>query len=109
LLLAQSRADFARLGAARHYVPVPTRLTLCGLTPPSSPMVTHAFRNPVAAGEKVTVIVQLALAAMLVPQVFVSEKSHWLIPVTLIPIKFNCVLPVLVSVTPCGGLFVPTA
>lgn len=41
----------------------------------------------------------LALPAMLVPQVLVSEKSPGFGPVILIPVKFNCVLPVFVTVT----------
>ena len=37
--------------------------------------VTAPVRNPVAVGVKVTLIVHDALAARLVPQVLVSEKS----------------------------------
>ena len=71
-------------------------------------MLTAAFRVPVAVGLNVTVIVQLALAAMLGPQVLVSEKSPGFVPVMLMPKKYICVLPVFVSVTLCGPLLVPT-
>jgi hypothetical protein len=64
---------------------VPVNFTFCGLPPPSSLMLSAAFREPVAVGLNVTVIVQLALAAMLVPQVSFSEKSPAFVPVTLIP------------------------
>src|SRR5260221_83812 len=80
----------------------------CGLPPPSSLMLTPAFRVPVALGLNVTVIVQLALAAMLVPQVLVSKKSALFRPVRLIPVKFNCVVPTFVRVTFWGALVVPT-
>ena len=90
------------------YVPVPDRLTCCGLPPPSSVNLTTAFRVPVAVGLKVTVIVQFAWAAMLEPQVLVSEKSPLLAPLRMIFLKFSCALPMLVSVTLWGGLLVPT-
>jgi hypothetical protein len=88
------------------YVPVPFRLTVCGLPPPSSLILIFAILVPVAVGVNVTEIVQLALAAMLVPQVLVSEKSALFAPLMAIPI--NWVLPVFVSVTFCGALAVPT-
>ena len=88
---------------------MPVRATFCGLPPPSSLRLTAAFRVPVAVGLKVTEIVQLAPAAILVPQVLVSEKSWKSVPVIVIPVNFNCVLPVFVTVTFCAGLVVPTA
>ena len=71
-------------------------------------MLTYASRVPVAVGLNVTLIMQLALAAMLVPQVLAWEKSPAFTPVMLIPVKFNCVPPTLVSVTFWGTLVVPT-
>jgi hypothetical protein len=52
-------------------VPVPVRATLCGLPAASSVTVMPALRLPAAVGEKVTEIVQLALAASVVGHVFV--------------------------------------
>ena len=62
-------------------------------------MLNDAFRVPVAVGLNLTVIAQLALAAMLVPQLFVCEKSLAFVPVIVMPVKFSCVLPMFVSVT----------
>jgi len=61
--------------SARSYVPVPVRLTFCGLPPPSSLIETAAVRFPVAEGVKVTATKQLAPPATLVPQVLVWAKS----------------------------------
>ena len=52
-------------------VPVPVRETVCGLPEALSAMETAALRLPVAVGLKVTLIVQLAPAATLAPQVLV--------------------------------------
>ena len=57
------------VGERFAFVPIPLRLTFCGLPPPSSLMLTLADRVPRAVGLNFTVIVQLAPAAMLVPQV----------------------------------------
>jgi len=55
----------------REAVPVPERLTVCGLPLELSVMLTEAVRLPLAEGVKVTLIVQLALAATELPQVLV--------------------------------------
>ncbi len=52
-------------------IPVPVKVTLCGLPLALSLMLTAAVRVPVAAGVNVTLMVQLPLAATLDPQVFV--------------------------------------
>jgi hypothetical protein len=52
-------------------VPVPVRLTVCGLPVALSVRVTAALRDPLAVGLKVTLIVQLAPAATLDPQLLV--------------------------------------
>ena len=52
-------------------VPVPERLTVCGLPLALSVMITEAVRLPLAAGLKVTLIVQLAPAATELPHVLV--------------------------------------
>lgn len=73
-------------------------------------METAADRAPVALGLKMTVMVQLALAATLAPQVFVCEKSPLFVPVMVMPdpLKDNVAFPVLVSVTLWDALLVPT-
>ena len=56
---------------ARVAVPVPERLTVCGLPLALSVMLTEAVRLPLAAGVKVTLMVQLVPAATLAPQLLV--------------------------------------
>ena len=55
----------------KEVVPVPERLTVCGLPLALSEMLTEAVRLPLAAGVNFTLIVQLALAATELPQVLV--------------------------------------
>ena len=62
--------------------PVPVRLAVRGLPVALSVMVTVALRVPAAVGLKVTLMVQLAPTARLVPQVLVEAKSPLLVPVT---------------------------
>ena len=52
----------------RAAVPVPERLTVCGLPLALSVMLTEAVRLPLAEGVNVTLIVQLAPAASELPQ-----------------------------------------
>ena len=52
-------------------VPVPERLTVCGLPLALSVMLTEAVRLPLAAGVKVTLMVQLLPAATELPHVLV--------------------------------------
>jgi hypothetical protein len=60
-----------------------------------SVMVTAPLLVPVAVGLKVTLRVQLALAARLVPQVLVWEKS----PLTVTLVILSVTLPVFLRVT----------
>jgi hypothetical protein len=96
------------LSADSAYVPVPDKLTVCGLPPPESLRLSTALRVPVVVGANVTLTVQLAPGPICEPQMFVSEKSFQLLPVILAPLKLIAVLLVLVTVTVCGVLFVPT-
>lgn len=50
-------------------MPLPERVTVCGLPVASSAIESVALRVPAAVGVKVTLIVQLALAARVDPQV----------------------------------------
>jgi hypothetical protein len=65
-------------------------------------------RVPVALGVNVTLIVQDAPAATDVPQLFVCAKSPVLVPVMAILVTLNAALPVLLNVTACAALVVPT-
>ena len=75
--------------------PVPVRLTVwvVGLT--LSVIVKVPVRDPAAVGVNVTLMVQLALAATLEPQVLVWEKS----PLAVALEMTRVALPVLLSVT----------
>ena len=69
--LAKARLEGERLALAEVLEPVPERLRVCGLPVALSATLRVALRVPVAAGLKVTLIVQLAPAATLDPQVLV--------------------------------------
>ena len=55
--------------------PVPVRLTFCGLPAAVSYTYSVPLRVPVVVGVKITLIVQEELAARLLPQLLVWEKS----------------------------------
>jgi hypothetical protein len=75
--------------------PVPVRLTVWVTGLALSVMVTTPLLIPVAVGLKVTLRVQLALAARLEPQVLVWEKS----PLAVMLVMLRTALPVFLSVT----------
>jgi hypothetical protein len=75
--------------------PVPVRLTVCVAGLALSVMVTTPVLVPAAVGLKVTLRVQLALAARLEPQVLVWEKS----PLAVMPVMLRVAFPVLLRVT----------
>ena len=79
-------------------MPVPERLTVCGLPTALSTTVSEAERLPLADGVKVMLIVHLAPAASEVLQVLVCAKSLILVPVKAMPVILKGTLPVLVSV-----------
>lgn len=91
--------------------PVPVREILCGLPDALSVTDNEAFLAPVAVGLKVMLMVQLAAAATLAPQVFVCEKSPLFVPAKVIPepLKVSVALPVFVKVTLWAELLVPTS
>ena len=88
-----------RLTAGVPDVPVPVRPTVCGLLPALSVTETEAARVSVAVGLNVTLIVQLAPAATLDPQVLVSEKSALLVPVIEMLVTLKLAVPAFVRVT----------
>src|SRR2546426_5115488 len=99
--------------AAAGATPVPARDTDCGLSAASSVMVTVAARAPGAAGVKLTLIVQLAPGATEptpVGQVLpaAKAKSAACASVMVMLVRLSGVPPLLVSVTFCAALVVPT-
>ena len=79
--------------------PVPVSPAVCGLFEALSVTVSEAVRLPVAVGVKVTLIVQLAPAARLLPQLLVWPKSPLLAPVTAMLVIPSAVAWGLLSVT----------
>jgi len=71
-------------------LPVPLRLTVCGLFSALSVNISVPVAAPIDAGEKVTPTTQLAPAAILVPQVLLAIAKP---VVAAIPEKFKEVLP----------------
>jgi hypothetical protein len=74
-------------------------------------MLTVAVRAPLAAGVKVTLIVQVALAASvlgLMGQVSVSPKSLAFAPLTAMLLNMSAAVPLLVSMIARVALVVPT-
>jgi hypothetical protein len=81
-------------------VPVPYKLADCGLPPPLSATESEAVRTPVAAGVKVTLTVQLELAATEEPQVLaLMLKSDAFVPPIEMLVIVTAVLPRLLTVT----------
>lgn len=87
-------------------LPVPLRLTFCGLPEALSVKVSAPEAVPVAVGVNVTPTLQLAPAARLVPQVLPAIAKGPVIPTLEI---VSGVLWRLVSVTLTGALVLPTA
>jgi hypothetical protein len=71
-------------------------------------IVTAATRLPAAVGLNVTLIVQLLPAATLAPHVLLSAKSPAFVPVTPMLVIARLLPPVLLSVTVCAALVLPT-
>jgi len=83
--------------------PLPPRFTTCGLLAALSVMVNDPVLLPATVGVKVTLMVQLAPAARLEPQVLSCAK----LPVATILEMVSAAVPVLVNVTACAALVVP--
>jgi hypothetical protein len=79
-------------------VPVPERLTVCGLPLALSVMLTEAVRLPLAVGLKVTLMAQLLPAATELPHVLVWAKSPALVPVNTRLVMLKVALPELLRV-----------
>ena len=89
-------------------VPVPERLRVCGLPGALSAIDNAAERAPAAVGANVTLTVQLAPAIKEPAQLSFSLKSVGLLPIRLRLLMYKVALPVLVTVTFCALLVVPT-
>src|SRR5436305_512601 len=85
-------------------LPVPLRATLCGLPLAESVMVIAPVRVPDCVGVKLTEILQLAPALTLAGQLLVCAKS----PLAATPLIVSVEPPLLVRVTLCAALVVPT-
>ena len=85
-------------------VPVPERDTLCGLPDAESVTVIAPLRVPLCDGVKVTLMVQLEPAVKVAGQLLVWAKSP---PATML-LMVSDAPPLLVSVTACAALVVPT-
>jgi hypothetical protein len=77
-------------------LPVPLKVTVCGLLLALSVIVNAPLTVPVAEGVNVTLIVQLPPAAMLAPQLLDWAK---LLGETVMPEKLRVALPESVTVT----------
>jgi hypothetical protein len=87
--------------------PVPDSGTVCGLFEALSVIVMLPVRNPGCVGVNVTLIMQFAPTASVLPQGFVlvaGAKS----PLTAMLLMFSVALPVFVIVTLLALLFTPT-
>ena len=89
-------------------VPVPERVTVCGLPLALSATLSVAERVPLAEGVKVTLVVQLPPAATELPQVLVWAKLLALVPESAMLVMLNAALPPLVSVIVFAVLVEPT-
>jgi hypothetical protein len=87
-------------------LPVPERLTVCGLVNEASVNVSVPEIEPVVVGENVTPTVHLAPAAMLVPQVLLATAKLALAAMLL---NVSATFSLLVRVTLLAELVLPTA
>ena len=79
-----------------------------GLLSTLAVMITEALLEPVVVGVNVAVMVQLAPAARLLPQVLASLKSCGSVPPNKILLMVKVAVPVFVMVTVWGALVTPT-
>jgi hypothetical protein len=88
--------------------PWPVNRIFCTLLGALSMKTTAALREPVFVGVKVTKMTQLACAARDEPQLLVCLKSLGSSPPIAMDVKFSGISPVLVRVTDCAVLVIPT-
>jgi len=88
-------------------VPVPVRLTVCGLPAALSLTARVALLVPAAVGVNLTLMVQLEPAASVAPHVVVRVKSPLFPPVMVMLLMESVAVPVSRKVTVCAELVVP--
>lgn len=103
-----------RVSATRHgvtgtklkpaEVPVPDKATDCGLPDALSVTERVPLRGPVTVGVKVTLMLQFAPAASVLPQLFVWAKS----PLAAMVAIDKGPVPLFVRMTVCAALVLPT-
>src|SRR6516225_1916386 len=96
-------------GLSSTTVPVPVKLTCCGLPGALSVIDNIAVRDPGCVGLKVMLIVQLAPGATELPHVLVWAKSPGSAPVNPTLVILSVTVPGLFSVTDCAALLVPAS
>jgi len=92
------------VGAA---VPVPVSVAVCGEPAALSATLIVAVNVVAEAGVNVTEMVQFALAASVVPQLLVWEKSLGFAPAIEMPVIVNAAFPGFDSVIVCAAVVVP--
>jgi len=102
--LANVRLSVDSLTAGPVSTALPVRLIFCGLSAALSVMLIVPVKRPGIVGVKVTLMVQLAPAARLLPQLLVWKKFK----LATMLVMVNAALPLFVSVTGSGRLVVPT-
>jgi hypothetical protein len=92
-------------------IPVPLRLTICGLFKALSVIVRLAALVPLAVGVKVTLTAQVALGITVAPvqvSALLAKSLAFAPPIVAVEmVKFA--VPLLVTVTPWPALAVPTS
>jgi hypothetical protein len=106
--LPKDRDAGETLATGANAVPVPVRETVWGLPAALLVIERDALRVAATVGVKVTLMVQLAPAATLAPQVLVCAKSPGLAPVIVMPLMDSVELPVFDRVTFWAALVVFT-
>src|SRR3989454_2839205 len=102
--LANVRLSVDSLTAGPVSTALPVRLIFCGLSAALSVMLIVPVKRPGIVGVKVTLMVQLAPAARLLPQLLVWKKFK----LATMPAMVRVALPLFISVTAIGRLLVPT-
>ena len=88
---------------------MPVSAMVCGDPAALSVMVTEAVSGPAAVGAKWPWMVQLAVEARLEPQLFAKTNEDASAPVTAMLVMVSAEELVLVRVTLCEALLVPTS
>ena len=84
--------------------PVPVSAIVCGLLEALSVKLTEPTALPAVVGVKVTLMAQLAPAAMDEPQALACAKG----PLAVIELRVRVAVPLFVTVTVCAALVVFT-